>query len=141
MSQQLSNVMMVTSGTVYDQMCLQIAENNQALRALNKEIDRMNSENLKRSVQMEGLKRKLVDLESENATLNAVIGHLKGIAKDHMEMFEQIFDSDERSFQYTDMRKYLDLADFMHGKGWRMRKENIVRRVNERMNELPFGDA
>jgi hypothetical protein len=130
------NVIIAQSGTVYDSMCKQIEDNNIKLAQLVKNIDVMVKKNLEMSIQYEGCKRSNRDLRQENFKLQNVISTLAGYSKEHLEMFEQIFESDEASFKREDMIKYVTVAEYMEERYGR--KTRYLRRVKDRLKDLPY---
>jgi hypothetical protein len=122
---------------VYETMLAQISNDSKQLLSQQKEIGRLTTENLKKSIQYQGALSEARHLRDENATLRTGLHRLKEIAFMHCEMFENIFESDEASFTYEKMKEYLDVAmllEVQYG-----RKTNYIRRVQERIfNDLPY---
>jgi lipopolysaccharide export LptBFGC system permease protein LptF len=132
----MDNVIIAQSSNLYDQMLNTIEENSAKLKALNKQIDVSNKLILEKSVLYEGAKKENRELKASLYKADNVIGILAQFANEHLEMFESIFESDENSFQYDDMEKYLHVARYMRDRYGR--NSNYIRRVEERIKALNF---
>jgi hypothetical protein len=121
---------------VYETMLAQISNDSKQILSQQKEIHRLTTENLKKSVAYEGAISEARHLRDENAKLRTGVHRLKEIAFMHCEMFETMFESDENTFDYEKMKEYLDVATLMDAQYGR--RTDYVRRVRERISELPY---
>lgn len=124
--------------SLYDGLIQTIESQNRQLKDLNKSIDSLITIGLQKSALYEGAKKELAELKVENDKKDVVILRLLEVAYTHLEMFEQIFDSDENALPYPKMKEYLEVSEYMERKFNRTSGVGYIRRVKEAMNRLPF---
>ena len=130
----MDNIIIAQSSDLYDQMSRTLEDNNRQIESMGKELTRITNMNLKHSILYEGAKRQAENLKEENRRLTTCVDRLKEIAFMHCEMFEQIYGSDELSFNYDKMREYLDVAELMERQYGR--KTPYINRVRDRISRM-----
>lgn len=110
-------------------------ENRQDIQAMETTIDTLTKSNLENSILYEGARKANRELKQENESLHGIIGIMKENAELYLEMFEQIFKSDEAAFKYEDMDKYIRVAGYFLIRY--DRTSNLIDQVSARMTQLP----
>ena len=92
---------------------------------------------LQLSAMYEGARAEARELRSQNAKLETVTMIMSGYINDNLELFENLFESDEGfcDGNKEQMMKYIIIARYMRD---RYGRQGISDRVEERMMRLPF---
>ena len=129
-------IIIAQSGSFYEQMQNQLESDSRLILSQQKEIHRLTTENLKKSVAYEGALSEARHLRGENSTLRTALYRLQHIAFEYCDMIEVMFGSDENSFTYERLREYLDIAELLQVQYGR--NTDFIRRVRERIAKMNY---